>query len=290
MYNIIVNPTANQSKVTKTVKKVVKYLKHQDVEFLVFFNENLEDVASTTKKLCKNGEKDFIVIGGDGTLHHFVNSLIDPSKTNFGIIPAGKRNHFAKYLNIPTKPIDAIKNILEHPTIKIDYLKCNQYRALNLISCGAIELAEKKYINQDENTKLSFKSILKSTMQEYKGINLTIEADEMPPKERLCTACAICNGGFYGDNIYISPLSNMHDGLANLVVLDFDSSEKIKSDYAYAKNGKHIYKNPSSNSWSSYVNIKSPEPLDVMMDGELYSLDELEINVIANGLNIYTKK
>lgn len=291
MYNIIVNPAANNNKAVKAVKRVVKYLKSQNVEFLVFFSEDTEHLMDTTKKLCKSGEKEFIVIGGDGTIHHFLNSLTDPSKTNFGIIPAGKHNHFASYLNIPTNPVEAIKNILEHPTIKIDYLKCNQHRALNLISCGAIEMAEQKYINQDKNIKqLSFNKVLKSTLQDYQGVKLLVEADELNLKEKSYTACAVCNGGFYGDNIYVSPLSNMHDGLANLITIEFTENKAVKSDYAYVKSGKHIYKNPTSNTWTSCASIKSPEPLDVMMDGELYSFNELEINVIANGLNIYTKK
>jgi len=53
---------------------------------------------------------------------------------------------------------------------------------------------------------------------------------------------------------------------------------------------KHIYKKPTSNSWSSYVNIKGKAPIDTMIDGEIYQFNELEINVIAKGLNIYTNK
>jgi len=290
MYNIIVNPVAGKHKASKVIKKVSKYLKSQNVEFLVFFSETAEDINNITKKLCKDGERDFIVVGGDGTLNHFVNGLTDPSKTNFGIIPAGKHNHFARYLGLPKKPIEAIKNVLEHPSIKVDYLKCNQYRALNLISCGAIEVAENKYLSQDENLKMPRRKILNSVLKNFEGIHLTIDADNLKQKDKLYTSCAVCNGGFYGDNIYISPLSNMHDGLANVVTLDYDENKKIKKDYAVVKKGKHIYKKPTSNSWSSYVNIKGKAPIDTMIDGEIYQFNELEINVIAKGLNIYTNK
>ena len=53
MYNVIVNPTANDNRVSSVVKKVVKYLKRQNIEFLVFFTESLDDLSYTTKKLCK---------------------------------------------------------------------------------------------------------------------------------------------------------------------------------------------------------------------------------------------
>ena len=290
MFNVIVNPTAGKSQASKVIKKVSKYLKSQNVEFLVYFSESAEDINNITKKLCKEGEKDFIVIGGDGTLNHFVNGLTDPSKTNFGIIPAGKHNHFARYLELPKKPIDAIKNILEHPAIKIDYLKCNQYRALNLISCGALEIAENKFLSQDKDLRMSRSKILKHTLKTFEGIQFNIDADNIKQKDKWYTACAVCNGGFYGDNIYISPLSNMHDGLANVVTLEYATNKRVKKDYAIAKQGKHIYKNPTSNIWSSYVNITSPKPFDTMIDGEIYQFEELEINVIAKGLNIYTAR
>ena len=289
MYNVIVNPTANNGKASKVVKKVSKYLKSQAVEFLVYFSESSEDIHDITKKLCKDGEREFIVIGGDGTLNHFINGLTDPSKTNIGIIPAGKHNHFARYLGLPKKPVDAIKNILEHPTIKVDYLKCNEYRALNLVSCGAIEMAENKFLTQSKESKQSRRKILNNTIKNFDGIKLSIEADNLKQKDKTYTACAVCNGGFYGDNIYVSPLSNMHDGLANVVTIDYNDATRVKKDYAITKSGKHIYKNPTSNTWSTQVKIIGKEPFDTMIDGEIYQFDTLEINVIAKGLNIYTK-
>lgn len=289
MYNIIVNPNANKSQASRVVKKVVKYLKSQAVEFLVYFSENSEHITTITKKLCRDGEKEFIIIGGDGTLNHFVNGLTDPSKAQFGIIPAGKHNHFARYLNLPKNPIDAIKNILEHPSIKVDYLKCNEYRALNLVSCGAIEMAENKFLTQDKDNKLSRRKILNNTLKTFEGIKLSVEADNLKQKDKLYTACAICNGGFYGDNIYVSPLSNMHDGLANLVTIDYNDASAVKKDYKITRSGKHIYKNPTSNSWSTQAKLTSKQPFDTMIDGEIYQFDTLEITVIAKGLNIYTK-
>ena len=289
MYNMIVNPTANKNKAEKVIKKVSKYLKSQAVEFLVYFSESSEDITNITKKLCKDGERQFIVVGGDGTLNHFVNGLTDPSKTQFGIIPAGKHNHFARYLNLPKKPLDAIKNILENPAIKVDYLKCNQYRALNLVSCGAIEMAENKFLTQSKDSKVSRRKILNNTLKTFDGLSLSIEADNLKQKDKLYTACAVCNGGFYGDNIYVSPLSNMHDGLANVVTIDYNETKQVKNDYKITKSGKHIYKNPTSNSWSTQVKVTAKEPFDTMIDGEIYQFGNLEINVIAKGLNIYTK-
>lgn len=289
MFNVIVNPIAGKGKASRVVKKVVKYLKSQNVEFLVFFSENNEDINNITKTLCKAGEKEFIIVGGDGTLHQFINGLTDPSKTYFGIVPAGTHNHFARYLKIPANPIDAIKNVLENTPIRIDYLKCNDYRVLNIISCGALELAERNFINQNDN-KISHSKIVKQTLESFNGLQLSVEADNTKIKDTLYTSCAICNGGFYGDNMYISPLSNMHDGLANLVLINYQSENNIKADYNYIKKGTHIYIEPTSNSWTSHINIKSNQSVDVMLDNELYSFNEMEINVIPNGLNIYTKK
>lgn len=288
MYNVIVNPIAGKGKAVRAVKKVVKYLKSQNVEFLVFFSETADDIGVITQNLCKSGEKEFIIIGGDGTLHNFINALTDPSKTYFGIIPAGKNNHFARYLGIPFNPVKAIKNILENTPIKIDYLKCNEFRVLNLISCGALELAQSNFVNQEQDG-LSRSKVFNQTFEEFQGIKLAIETDNGKIKETLYISCAVCNGGFYS-NMYISPLSNMHDGLANLILNNYTPSEKIKHGYKSIKKGKHIYTEPNSNSWTSHINIKSNSVVNATFDDEPYNFTELDINVISNGLNIYTKR
>lgn len=290
MYNVIVNHTANKSKASKVAKKVSKYLKQQGVDFLVYFSEGSSHITETTQKLCKSGEREFIVIGGDGTINHFLNGLTDPSKINFGIIPAGKNNHLAKYLNIPTKPIEAVKNILEHPPIKVDYLKCNQYRAINSICCGAYEIAQQKFQSQPAESKMSYNAIIKNTLKTYSGLTLSIDSDNVKQKDDVYTALAICNGGFMGKGVYVSPLSNLHDGLANLITIKYTDQQTLKLDHKALKSGQHIYKDLQSNSWTTFANIKSPTPMDVSLDGELYSFDQMEINVISNGLNIRTKK
>lgn len=290
MYNIIVNHTANNNKASKVVKKVSKYLKSQGVEFLVYFSQSSADITETTQKLCKSGEKEFIVIGGDGTINRFLNGLTDPSKINFGIVPAGKNNHFAKYLNIPLKPIDAVKNILEHSSIKLDYMKCNQYRAINSICCGVYEIAQQKYENQEADCKMSYKSIFKNVLKTYSGLNLTIDSDNLKQREGIYTVVAVCNGGYASKNLYVSPLSNMHDGLANLVAMEYTDVANVRQDYNKLQKGEHIHANIQSNSWTTFASIKSNTPINVSLDGELYSFDQLEVNVISNGLNIRTKK
>lgn len=290
MYNVIVNHTANKSKASKVAKKVSRFLKSQGVEFLVYFSESSADITETTQKLCKSGEREFIVVGGDGTLNHFLNGLTDPSKVNFGIIPAGKNNNFARYLNIPLNPIEAVKNIMEHPAVKVDYLKCNQYRAINSICCGAYEIAQQKFISQPADSKLSYKAILKNVLKTYSGLTLSVDSDNLKQKDAAYTALAICNGGFADKGLYISPLSNMHDGLANLIAINYKDAPNLKIDYKELQNGQHIYKHLQSNSWTTFANIKSSTPIDVTLDGELYSFEQLEINVISNGLNIRTKK
>ena len=126
-------------------------------------------------------------------------------------------------------------------------------------------------------------------LKDFDGIALSIEADTIKQKNKRYTACAICNGGFYGDNVYVSPLSNMHDGLANVVTINYSDVSQVKKDYKITRSGKHIYKNPTSNSWSTQVKVTAKQPFDTMIDGEIYQFNTLEINVIAKGLNIYTK-
>jgi diacylglycerol kinase (ATP) len=72
--------------------------------FCVQYNFSLEIIDEDFLKNHKPEEKELIVTaGGDGTLHYAVNIIPEKylSRYEFGIIPAGTANEFAKSLNIP---------------------------------------------------------------------------------------------------------------------------------------------------------------------------------------------
>ena len=62
-----------------------------------------------------------VVLGGDGTINEVVNGIQDYEKVILGYIPIGSSNDFARSLNIPSSPKEALELILAaHDTCSIN--------------------------------------------------------------------------------------------------------------------------------------------------------------------------
>lgn len=73
--------------------------------------------------------------GGDGTLNSVASRLVG-TKTQFGVLPMGTLNHFARDLGIPTEPEGALKVIAEGHAIDVDVGEVNGAFFLNNSGLG----------------------------------------------------------------------------------------------------------------------------------------------------------
>lgn len=284
MLNLIVNPIAGNGLAERNIKKVSKYLKKEKVAYLVYFTEKDGDIEEFAQNLTSSGETDFIIVGGDGTIHKFINAVDNLSKIHFGIIPSGKNNNFARSLNIEFNPIKAIQNILENKIEKIDYLKLNEIKACNHVAFGVIENTKhniKRIGKKDKPNLLDYVSAIKKS----DAIEIGINGEDIKEKKLLLCECYLANGAYIGSKMYASPLSNMQDGLCNIVCISDKNKALLK--YPHIKKGSHIYNEDNKTFWSpSFAVSTNPMPIFADVDGELYELKQLSILVVTGGLNI----
>jgi len=161
MYNVIVNPIAGKGLASKNIKKVAKCLKKLKLPYLVYFSEKEKDIDEFATSLVKNGEQDFIIVGGDGTINRFINAIPEINKINIGIIPSGRNNNFAKSANIPLNPIDALQLVITNKTQTFDILKVNDIMACNALSFGFIEKTKHDVLRIGKRTRPNFLDYLK---------------------------------------------------------------------------------------------------------------------------------
>ncbi len=76
-----------------------------------------------------------ILGGGDGTLHHALEGLLD-TKLPLGIVPLGTANDLARTLNLPSDPLEACDVIARGETQQIDLGCVNGRHFFNVASIG----------------------------------------------------------------------------------------------------------------------------------------------------------
>ena len=289
MLNIVVAPYEHNSVAQRHAKRIVKYLKSEQVEYSVYFSQNLDNLKGCVKELLSLGESEFVIIGDDVILNAVVSCVKDLNKVKIGIVPTGKKDDFASYLGISSNPIQAIKDILTKHIENVDILIVNDMPVLNNISIGASVDVFHQFSQYKIQNFFSKKVAEVKFGNNFSGIELSLESKGKIKKESVFEL-VVANGGF-SNKKPVSPLSNVQDGLFN-VNYSVVSNKNGKKRYAKLfKKGEHIYCDETKQFWMNKLKITNPEKkIKTLMDGKIYNLEELNISIIEKGLKIYKKQ
>ena len=116
VWYIIFNPVSGGGKNKNRIENIKKLLILHQLPFDFASTEFPQHEELLIKTAITNGYRKFICIGGDGTLHHMVNGVMNqnqiPShKISIAVIPIGTGNDWVKNYNISSHPEKAIQTI-----------------------------------------------------------------------------------------------------------------------------------------------------------------------------------
>ena len=119
---IIFNPVSGGGKNEKRIKKIKSLLLSNQLHFQFTSTEYAHHEELLVKQAIVNGYRKFICIGGDGTLHHMVNGIMNQHdiashKITIAVIPIGTGNDWVKNYKIPSDPKKAIQLIVKHKVV-----------------------------------------------------------------------------------------------------------------------------------------------------------------------------
>jgi YegS/Rv2252/BmrU family lipid kinase len=152
-----------------------------------------------------------IVVGGDGTINEVASELIH-TQMPLGIIPIGSGNGLARHLNIPMDFKSALNMALHGENKVIDSLTWNSKPFFCTAGIGFdAYVAEEFSKTQHRGFWNYIKSTLRSSLT-YVPIEI-----EINNQMEYVFSLSIANANQFGNNAYISPLSNIQDALFEVV-------------------------------------------------------------------------
>lgn len=288
MLNIIVAPYSHNSNAERIAKKVIKYLKSQQVEYSVYFSEYLENIDVNMRQLLSFGENEFVIVGDDAVINKVISCIKDLSKAKIGIIPTSARDDFARYLEISSNPIQAIKDILTKNIAKVDILVVNDMPVLNNVCVGASVDIYHHFSQYKIKNFISERIAMSKYGNKFAGIELGLTTKNKT-KNEVVFDLVVANGGF-AKGKPVSPLSNLQDGQFNVTYSTVSSRNEKKKYIRLQQKGEHVHDVETKQHWMTTLKITNPEnKIKALIDGEIYTLEKLEISIIEKGLNIYKK-
>lgn len=290
MLNLIVAPKSHNENAESYAKSVVKYLKQEKVEYSVYFSESFASISENVENLISFGENEFVIIGDDAVISSVLNSVKDITKLKIGIIPTSKKDDLAGYLEFETKPVEAIKKIMQKKIESIDFLLVNNMKVVNNVIIGASAEVSEAY------DQFKMKNIVSKIYAENKysnafaGIELTMDTKGTKNKTENIFELVVANGGLCKGK-KISPLSNVEDGIFNVIYTAMEDIENKKKTFKLFNSGNHIYAESSKQQWVNNLKITNADKkIKALIDGSVYTFESLDISIVEKGLKIYNSK
>ena len=137
------------------------------------------DLRALVRERLHRDVKLFIAAGGDGTVHHVVQSIVH-TDASLAVIPIGTYNHFARDLGIPPDWHSAFQVALTGERRQIDTGRVNDQFFLNNVSLGLYPemVARREERGRDYPRWKARLYASYATLRKYQHVTFTVEAEQ----------------------------------------------------------------------------------------------------------------
>lgn len=227
-----------------------------------------------------------IAVGGDGTINEVAATLRD-TQTALGIIPCGSGNGLARHLDIPVNPLGAVEIINRNIVKPLDYCSVNDVPFFCTCGVGFDAHVSEKFAKSKRRGAFTYLQKALVEYLRYRNTEYTIitEDGKVLTEKAFLIACG--NASQYGNNAFITPNANMHDGEIDVtVLLPFTPLDTAMLGLLLFT--KHIDQDTNINSFrAKQLTIKRPTAGVMHIDGEPVMMDAtLEVKCHHKGIKI----
>lgn len=267
---LLPNPAFENEKALKQASWLRRQLAERQVDHQVFDEAWPEDLS---------GASEVWIIGGDGTLNHFINRF--PGCTlPLALFPGGTGNDFHWMLYGETSLEAQLGRVLQASPRPVDAGTCNGQLFLNGIGIGfdgAIvrDLIGKKKLAGKASYLLS---ILKNILRyEERSFNLQAGAEKL---QQDCLMISVANGKRYGGGFCVAPRAHVDDGLLDLALIGRISPLKRMRYLPVMERGQHLALPFVTYRQLASVVIETAVPVPAHADGEYFTAARFEIGLL----------
>lgn len=282
----LTNPLSGRKKRATEILKRVNKAYAENIDQVWVREIDFGQLDQILDEAIAAGVQNIYAAGGDGTVNAVGAKLID-RPVNFGVIPTGSGNGYARNIGFSIKTSLAVRQTIDAKAITVDTATFNGKPFLNIAGIGlgaevAYEYTRTKTRGLIPYVKSSARSILSHKPEAYR---LTIDGKTLELVDVLGLEIAI--GTQYGYQAKAAPLASITDGLLDIVVIK--SFPMIKAPNIVSKlfrgqmnRSKHIdfYQ-------GKQIRIERAQAGKAQMDGEPFDAPSLiDIQIQEHSLNL----
>ena len=292
------NPAAGGGRGAKLLGPALKRLRDAGIEVKVATTRAPGQASDIARDAYGRGTRHFIAFGGDGTSYEVINGLFPQAIGNepptLGLLPLGTGNSFLR--DFTDRGLDAATEwLLAGESQPVDVMRMRhrggELYYINLLSMGfSADVAALRARRFSGWGELGYFISIFLTLARFnrRPFPTRVEGQEQFD-DRRCLFVTFNNSKFTGGTMMIAPRAKVDDGLVEYVRWGPIGRIGLIRNLPGLYDGTHIQHALAECKSVQRVEFKLDAPVDVMVDGEVLSLQCEELSVLPGALNVVAR-
>lgn len=291
----IVNPAAGGGRCRKLVGPALDRLRRAGIKLEIAETTSPGQATGLARTGYARGYRRFLAVGGDGTSYEIVNGLfpipVAGERPTLGFLPLGTGNSFLRDFSDRGAEF-ALEAILAGRTQACDVLRLTHndgvLHYINLLSMGfAADVAALRARRFQRYGQLGYLMAIFTGLArlDRRSFPLRVEG-QAEFDQRRSLFLTFNNSKFTGGTMMIAPQAEVHDGLIEYVRWGPIGRLGLIRNLPTLYDGTHIHHPLAERRAVRRIEFSLEGPVDVMIDGEVFTLQCRAIDVLPSVLNV----
>ena len=291
----IVNPAAGGGRCRKLLPPALERLRAAGLQVDVVETTAPGQASQIARDAYSRGRRRFVAVGGDGTSYEIVNGLFPDAQAGerpiLGFLPLGTGNSFLR--DFGHQDIEAATQaLIAGRTRQTDVLRLKHKSGtlyyINLLSMGfAADVAVMRARRFNRYGQLGYLIAIFTCLARLRRRAFPLRVDgEGDFDRRSCLFLSFNNSKFTGGTMMIAPNAELNDGLIEYVRWGPIGRLGLIGNLHTLYDGTHIKHPLASRQAARQIEFQLDGPIDVMIDGEVLTLECQHLDVLPSALTV----
>jgi diacylglycerol kinase family enzyme len=292
----VVNPAAGGGRSAKLAGPALSGLREKGLRIDVIASTGPGHAVQLAREAYEQGYRKFLAVGGDGTAHEILNGVFArhalPERIALGFLPLGTGNSFLR--DFTNDGADAsLASLLANRTRPVDLIRLThasgEIYSFNILSLGFT--ADVGALSNRAFKPLGhfgyWLGILVRLAQLKRRSFVLRSDDETEWDTRRSLFLAFNNSKYTGGTMLIAPDADPCDGFIEFVRWGPIGRLGALRMLPRLSDGTHLQHPLASRKSVRHVEFNIPVPVDVLIDGEIFSLECQRLDILPAAVDFY---
>jgi len=292
----IVNPAAGGGRSAKLAGPALTRLREKGLRIDVIASTGQGHAVQLAREAYDQGYRHFLAVGGDGTAHEILNGVFARrpavERTALGFLPMGTGNSFLRDF-AKEGAAASLEALVEGRTRSVDLLKLThatgEIYSFNLLSVGFtadVAALTNRMFKPFGDLGYLLGVFVRMVQLRRRALALRCD-DDLEWNEARSLFLTFNNSKYTGGTMLIAPDADPTDGLIEFVRWGPISRLGLLRTLPRLYDGTHIKHPLASRRAVRHVEFKEAAPVDVMIDGEVATLECRSLDVVPAAVDVF---